>query len=472
MFRKSYVSIYFLSEELQVVQLDSAKKRVKKFASVSLPSGVVDGQRVADISSLANIIKATWKKLQIREKSVFLIIPEFSTFVKLFEIEGVELSDLDEAIEWQIHEYMPTETQDLVIDWKIVGKSGKTYQILVVALEKSTLEGFVKSAEEAGLLPQVVEIPSLSLNRIVKADGLNLVVYQGKGESILGVFEKEKLLASSVVEGKDEKELETTLRRMLMYFKERGLSKILVSGVSIDNTFFESLSKNFGVALEVLPPPLEDLKEEEIQNYLIPISSCLQEPAEPSDPFSLNLLPASLVEKYRRMKLRLQIWSLILTVTLFISTSFLLALGGYFFFNQQIQGVKVQGGESFEAIKRMQEADAKVRGVNVVSDRVAKIADASVPPQVVLNEITKARVPGISISEYSLDLDKGLIKISGVASNRNALLAFKQNLQGNSNIGQIDIPISSFEKDVNLDFEASFLYLPLVGKEGGVTPKP
>jgi len=122
MFRKSFVSLYFLPGELQIIQLDAGKKKVKKYATIGLPEGLIENYKVTDKEALTKILKSTWKKIQLKEKSIFVVIPEFSTFVKLFELTDVEISELHEAVGWQVHEFLPETLKETMMDWKIISK--------------------------------------------------------------------------------------------------------------------------------------------------------------------------------------------------------------------------------------------------------------------------------------------------------------------------------------------------------------
>ena len=87
MINKSFVSIYFLANKLQILQLDSAKKKVKKIASVNIPEGIIKGiggdgkgafaYHVEDTEGLSRILKTSWNKLHIKQRSVGIIVPEF-----------------------------------------------------------------------------------------------------------------------------------------------------------------------------------------------------------------------------------------------------------------------------------------------------------------------------------------------------------------------------------------------------------
>lgn len=470
MFKKSFVSLYFLPEELQIIQLDAGKKKVKKYATIGLPEGLIENYKVTDNKALTKILKSAWKKIQLKEKSIFIVIPEFSTFVKLFELADIEISELHEAVGWQVHEYLPETLKETMMDWKIISKGKKVYQILAVAVNKNILSGYIEAAEDAGLFPLVVEIPSLSLTRIAANDKeASLVVYLSSKNAVIVILDKDKVLGSSVVQDRDVQDLESTAKRMASHFKNIKITKLLVGGVNIDKSLIERLSKSFGLKVELLSKSIKGLKEKEIQKYLIPISSQLQEPAEPADPFSLNLLPADLVDKYKRKKLKLQIWGLTLTVTLFVSISFLLTLGVYIFITQQISDFKSQNTAAFQLASKREEAMKQVKDINLIVEKVYSIKQADTLPQEVLNDIARSSTGGILIDEYKIDLDKGIVVLTGTATDRQSLLTFKQNMEGNPKVSQLEIPISSFTDEFNLKFEASLIYSkePIKKKGGG-----
>ena len=94
MFRKSFISIYFLPEKLLVFQLSSNKKKVIKFASVELPAGLIKEYKVADVKGLAKVIKNVWSKFHLKEKTVGIVLPEFSTFTKFIKLPNLNISEL------------------------------------------------------------------------------------------------------------------------------------------------------------------------------------------------------------------------------------------------------------------------------------------------------------------------------------------------------------------------------------------
>jgi hypothetical protein len=462
MFKKSFVSIYFLQDKIQILQLSSNKKGVKVYATVDLPKGLFADHKVVDVNSLAKILKSAWKKLGIREKSAGIIIPEFSTFIKLFELPNLNVQELDEALGWQAQEFLPTSSTEMIMDWKIVKKLDKSYQVLAVAVEKEILNGYVMACELAGLFPLVVETPSLSIARLAEdGDESKLVLYINKGESLLLFVQGKKILGSSVIVASDIGDAETTAKRMLSHFSKERVSNLLVGGVVSDKASVEKMATDLKLTLKLINSGVTGISEVDAQNYLIPISSQKQDPEPPDSPVSLNLLPGSLVEKYKVAKIKLQVWSLTLTTTFFIWFTFLVTLGSYLFVSQQIGELNVRNAQVKNITQQRQEAADRVANINSTADKVIAIADASVLPQKVMNLIYRAKPAGVNVTDYDIDLDMGEGLVKGFADSRQSLVDFKKNMDAYSEIGSVSIPISNFEEETNLEFRLTFNYLPI-----------
>lgn len=79
-------------------------------------------------------------------------------------------------------------------------------------------------------------------------------------------------------------------------------------------------------------------------------------------------------------------------------------------------------------------------------------------PQILFREliagITQARGQGIKLNdiEYITDAGKIHLQISGVAQTRQSLVVFSKELQKNPLFGSVEVPISDFVKEKNIEF--------------------
>jgi hypothetical protein len=467
MIKQDFISVYFTSQSLQIVELNKRSRKVGRYATIKLPEGIIKNNIVQDLHGLSLILKGACEKLRITEKGVSLVIPEFATFTKLLKLPKIPITDIDEAVNWQLAEFLPMKLQDSVVDWKIVTRSNENYQILAVAVSKEILDSFVAPCEMAGLFPLAVETPSLALLRIAKqSSGGKLVIYKDLPESVLVMVDGDKIVGSSVLFDAENEEILTTSVGISKHFQDIVLETVYVGGVGVNEDLIKSLNSKLGKKVEILTPAVSGMEESDMQKYLISISSQLQTPYEPANTETINLLPPSLVNKYKLSKVRQQVWGLSLLATLFVWFSFFTVFGTYLFLSQQINEYKTANLEKDTNIKQREEITQKTKEINAISEKIEKIKNIYMPPQVILDEIKLSKPQGVNLTDYEFDLDNGRIVVRGFAVDRLSLVAFKQNLEKNKDNSAVEIPISNFEAESNLEFSLSYTYLPLSPKAG------
>ncbi|MGD8744463.1 MAG: pilus assembly protein PilM [Candidatus Woesebacteria bacterium] len=460
MFKSTFVSLYFSSNRLQIVKLSSSKKKVEHFATLDLPEGLIVNHVVQDTRVLATFLKNIWKKLKMKEKSVGIVVPEFSTFIKNLTFPKLEGKELDEAVRWQIQEFLPQKRKQVSMDWRISKRGEDNYKVLVIAIEKSILNGYVEAADLAGLFPMVVETPSLSLVKLAGSDDEGkLMVYDHFDETVLTIVEGERILGSSVVPSERKDEIISTASIIIDHYRQTQVNKILVGGVGIDSSLLNNLKDTFNLPMTKLDVKLVGMKDEDIQTYLVPISLQLQKPERPESEETVNLLPRKVVKKYEEKRFKLQLWSIMMILTFIVALSFLISLGTYIFLTQQINDMKTQNLAKQTAIEETQEARDKIKKINNAAAGVIRVSDSLILPQTAINTIYDAKPEGIQLTDQKYELEKGIIELKGVAATRTDLINFKRSLEEVEELAQVAIPISSFEVESNLDFEMSLIYL-------------
>ncbi len=462
MLKKTFVSISFSSpNRVQVLQLNASRKGIKKLAAIDLPQGLIKNYRVTDEKSLAKFLSEIWKKAGFKEKSVGLVIPESSTLTKILKLPTLGASELDEAVRWQAQEYIPHKEEDVILDWKIIKEEPDGMQVLVVVILKEILSGYVNSAHLAGLFPLVVETPSISLVRISDSNNLgSLILYENFGQVILLISQGQRIIASSVVGISEKEEVVNITSKLLKHYHDVEVKKILVGGPKLDQVMARNLQTSLRMPVEWIKPLVSGVEAKTLQEYLIPISLQLKDPAEPADETTVNLLPPLLVKKYQREKLKHQIWSLSLVVTLVIWISFFSTVGVTIFLEQQIAFFKQEDTSSLIPPEKA-EYIAEVKEINSTSAKVLAIAKVATPPQLIFNSISKAKPDGVNIIRYRIDLETGKIDLVGISADRQSLIGFKDELEKVVNFSLVDIPISSFEEEFNLEYALQFSYLPI-----------
>lgn len=138
------------------------------------------------------------KEAKISSKNAYVSIPSVSSLITMVEFPNIAREDLDQAIRYEAHKYIPTSLDDVALSWDIVSiknpnsltekLSGGTVekkgnatetkiQVVLVAAPKSKVEKYEKLIKNLGLNLKSIEIDSFSLVRsLIGNDQGNFIV--------------------------------------------------------------------------------------------------------------------------------------------------------------------------------------------------------------------------------------------------------------------------------------------------------
>ncbi len=456
---KNYISLSFADTgKLQIVQFDRNKNKVEKYLTVDLPDGLIVKHKVDNQENLSKILKGAWQKLKIKEKFVGIVVPEFSTYVKTITIPKLIDSELDEAIKWQAQEYLPIDINEVSLDWKIINKSQEITTVMVVCIDKRILSSYVQSAAEAGLYPLIVETPSLSLLRIGLGESGKLIIYRMSKDAIFVMKKGEEIFGSSSHDISDFTGVTTLAKRMINHYKDSDVTDIEVGGFEFDSKLETLLQKETGKKVRMINLNCLGLSQAKIQEYLIPISLQMSEPTVPSNRDTINLLPADLVTYYSYEKLKSQSWSLTFVAGIIVWSVFVAVAVAYLFILNQLNSFKKENSSRGNIVEETKDITNQIFEYNSLFDKVLKISSASTVFGNVLNDIYSAAPTGVTIDSYKINYENGVVELLGLSIDRLSLVNFKQNLEKNEKVSNINIPISSLEVVSNLEFSVKLNY--------------
>lgn len=379
------------------------------------------------------------------------------------DLPKLENGEVDEAIRWQADDYIPINPKEMILDWKTLGETQEAVHVLTVAVNEKLLQSYIVSADSAGLFPMVVETPSISLVRAAGMDKITkLIVYFSYDEIIITLSKGDEILTSSVLGVNSAPQtVVTTIKRIIRHFDDQTVDKIYMGGMPVNNSYVPEITKNFQIPAEKLQHHIQGLGDADLQRYLIPLSLQFKDPSEPSSEKTINLIPPEIISKYKSKRFSVQIWGIMLIVTLILVGCTVALSGTYFYLVEGLSkynGVNTLSDVSYQKSKT---ASDQIKLANTLSDRTVKIDSVSVSPQQVLNLIYKQKPESVAILDYKLDLEKGSITIEGLSAGRNDLYDFKTNIEGSGDFQQVELPLSSFEQGSNIQFKMSFVYTKL-----------
>lgn len=444
--------------------MDNKKRVVKKHASYDIPQGMIVNYKIQDSQKMGEYLKRIWRGLNLKKKSVAIVIPEYSTYTKSLILPKLSSSELGEAVSLQMAEFLPTGGEDMIMDWEIVEQKDKEVHILAAAAQKDVLLGYVDAASKAGLLPLVVETPSLSITRV--ADGQKspkLLIYVTAFETVLVVSRGERIIATSVASSNSQQDIVQTARRMINYYGKLGIDKVLLGGAGLAQSFLQALADSTGKKVEMIKLNVSGLDEVAQQDFLIPISLQKKDPAQPDAVTTINLLPPVWENHYKKEIRNSQIWTLSVVVSFIIWAGFLTMTVVYMLLLQQINQIEPE--VQMLAAKEDPQVVSSVEKINDMIQKVNAVSDSAVYPQTILNKIASVKPAEVSISAWDLNLENGEISILGRAANRQTLVSFQESLNDLPEFADASLPLQNLTSQTDIDFEMEFSYEALKPKE-------
>lgn len=131
-------------------------------------------------------LAALLKALSPKAKSVSMALPGFSGLITLIELPAMEATELEQAIRFEAHKYIPAPLEDVVFSWEVIPqkeKNGdvsgkKVMEVLLVAALKKEVSKFERYIDGMNLSVDLLELEVFSLARAVSSNrpGSSLVV--------------------------------------------------------------------------------------------------------------------------------------------------------------------------------------------------------------------------------------------------------------------------------------------------------
>lgn len=158
---------------LRAMALDLTKnRRVLGYGSIEVDPAHLEESIKRSPDFLAHTIQSLLHERfngKLPSNHVVLGAPSARTFTRSLTVPASAGRHLADAVRLEAEQYIPVPTDDLSIDFQIIGKNGDMLDVLMCAIPKRIVEIMVAAAEDAGLVPVLVEPALGSIARMVKS---------------------------------------------------------------------------------------------------------------------------------------------------------------------------------------------------------------------------------------------------------------------------------------------------------------
>lgn len=179
--KPTFLGIDFGTSSIKAVELRIEKEQIvlENYAEINLSE--IEKESVQNLgtydSRVTNYLRALLRRLEPKTKDVYVAMPAFIGLVALVEFPKMSEKELQDAIQFEAHKYIPSPLEEVALSWEIVGEAvstnpdgtpgpNKLEVLLVAALNKEVerYESYIQSIEYS---MQLLELETFSLVRSV-----------------------------------------------------------------------------------------------------------------------------------------------------------------------------------------------------------------------------------------------------------------------------------------------------------------
>lgn len=185
-----FLGIDFGTASLKAVELELAGGK-----PVLVNYGVADFSHLEDElkeatytydEAVSLYLHALLEKMQPKTKKVHIAMPAYTGLIALVDFPSMSETEMNEAVQFEAHKYVPMALDDVALSWDIVGKrssgdDGEVMEVLLVAALKKEVARYQGYISMENLEMNLLEIETFSIVRslIEKAPGAKLLIDLG-----------------------------------------------------------------------------------------------------------------------------------------------------------------------------------------------------------------------------------------------------------------------------------------------------
>jgi len=206
--RNYFIGVDFGTSSVKIVELSYRNQRVnlENYGWVDLgliPNG--ENKELKLETTYENKLKIYLakiiQKMKLNSDSAFVSLPGFNGLVTLIDFPEMKDHELERAIQFEAHKYIPTSLDEVSLRWDVIGRSKdeekteleqKRIQVILVAAPKKEISRYEKIFDHSGLSIQVIELETFALSRaLVREDlGTFLIIDIGARATNIVLVEK------------------------------------------------------------------------------------------------------------------------------------------------------------------------------------------------------------------------------------------------------------------------------------------
>ncbi|TMA58272.1 MAG: type IV pilus assembly protein PilM [Deltaproteobacteria bacterium] len=170
---KNYLSLDIGSSSIKMLEVrgSGSAMRILNAGIAPLPPNAVQGNVVQDSGSVSQAIRALLERQGVKTTEVVAAVPGPAVIIKRATFPVQDPKDLEETILFEAGNFIPESLDNVNLDYQVLDPDpAATDDVLLVAVRKDVLNGYVTAISEGGLIPVVVDVDYFALENMFEAN--------------------------------------------------------------------------------------------------------------------------------------------------------------------------------------------------------------------------------------------------------------------------------------------------------------
>lgn len=171
---KNYLSLDIGSSSVKILEVRGRGNamRILNAAIAPLPPNAVQSNAVQDTASVTRAIRSLIEAHHIKATQVIAAVPGPAVIIKRATFPAQDPGALEETILFEAGNFIPESLENVNLDYQILDSApdANDVAVLLVAVRKDVLNGYVIAANDAGLVPIVVDVDYFALENMFEAN--------------------------------------------------------------------------------------------------------------------------------------------------------------------------------------------------------------------------------------------------------------------------------------------------------------
>lgn len=404
--------------------------------------------------------------LQIKQKAHFtspyvaLCFPEKYAFSRQYLLPKINLSEVNEAINWQIEKIFPFTKKEIYFDWKILEHDKDHTLVLVTAVPKKLLDHLRICLEQAGLFPISFEPSALAIGRILpeKETGTAIILEVDNNSACTTLVINRTSVVTSTHNLVSANSLDqafslvrSSIYTMIKKYVPQELTppqsiKIFLTGEKASASLAQSLGAFFQLPVE--PLAVSNVTPAYHLSYIAAKSKILP----PGSDQSVNLLPTALQELYTQGLNKEQAAKSFKTTLALTLPALIICLFTYLLTQVFLSTLSkaVVNAQAATAIPNL--AGLNLAVLNQESQAYINLFPLKVSPENTLYQIMSHLPENITVTGLTFDTKTRTYTLNGLARDRVDLIELKNALEALNLFTEVALPLSSLENLERVNF--------------------